>query len=158
MTNMTSRIFAVALAFILCVFAPFSLAVMSDNITARFLIINECEDFLDEVADSGRLTDEMLSDFYLDVASHGVMLDVQVEKYVRVVENDVQANGKLVTTYLRSECDPKNETNQTVLFSSGDKIVVHVEPIGYTAAQRIVMSTIGRVLPDFNYTLPKRVR
>lgn len=158
MTNMVSRLLAIGLALLLCVFAPFSLSVLADNVAARHSIIAECENFVDEVSDTGRLTDEMLSNFYLDVSSHGVMLDVEVEKYTRVVENDISASGKLVTTYLRTACNPRDEANSTVLFNTGDKIVVHIEPIGYSAGQRIVMSTIGRILPEFDYTFPKRVR
>lgn len=158
MSGMMSKIIGLFFAFILCIMAPYSLAVLSDDITARHLVLSECENFVDEVSDTGRLTDDMLSNFYLDVASHGVMLDVTVEKYTRVVENDTTSSGKLVTTYMRSECDPKNEIGNTVNFSTGDKIVVHVEPVGYSAPQRIVLATIGRVLPDFDYTLPKRVR
>ena len=152
---MLSRLLAICLGFLLLVFAPFSLSVLSDNISARYAIMNDVTNFTDEVADTRRITKDMLSNFYLDVASHGIMLDVTVERYVRVVESDATSGGKLVTTYM---AQPVEITDADFIFNSGDKVVVHVEPIGYSAPQRIVMSTIGQILPDFNYTFPVRVR
>ena len=155
MSNMLSRLLAICLGFLLLVFAPFSLSVLSDNVSARYSIMNDVTNFTDEVADTRRITKDMLSNFYLDVASHGIMLDVTVERYVRVVESDATSGGKLVTTYM---AQPVEITDADFIFNSGDKVVVHVEPIGYSAPQRIVMSTIGQILPDFNYTFPVRVR
>ena len=144
--------FALALSFFLLVAAPFSLSVLSDNIMARYAIMNDVENFLDEVADTGKIDDTMLSNFYLDVSSHGVLVDVEVQRYVRVVEGGVSdASGhNQVTTYML--------TDNIESFNTGDKVVVHVEAVGYTAGQRVVMGTIGQVLPDFDYTFPKRVR
>ena len=155
MSNMLSRLLAICLGFLLLVFAPFSLSVLSDNISARYAIMNDVTNFTDEVADTRRITKDMLSNFYLDVASHGILLDVTVERYVRVVESDATSGGKLVTTYM---AQPVEITDADFIFNSGDKVVVHVEPIGYSAPQRIVTSTIGQILPDFNYTFPVRVR
>lgn len=154
--GMVSRLMAIFLAFFLCVAAPFSLAVLSDNITARYLVMEDCVNFIDDVSDTRILSKEKLSQFYLDTSSHGMMIDVEVSKYQRVVEPDINASGKLVDTYVYQACEPTSGIS--VNFETGDKIVVHVKPIGYTASQRIVMSTIGRILPDFDYTFPKRVR
>lgn len=144
--------FALVLSFFLLVAAPFSLSVLSDNIMARYAIMNDVENFLDEVADTGKIDDTMLSNFYLDVSSHGVLVDVEVQRYVRVVEGGVSDAGghNQVTTYML--------TDNIESFNTGDKVVVHVEAVGYTAGQRVVMGTIGQVLPDFDYTFPKRVR
>lgn len=152
MGKLISRLFALVLSFFLLVAAPFSLSVLSDNIMARYAIMNDVENFLDEVADTGKIDDTMLSNFYLDVSSHGVLVDVEVQRYVRVVEGGVSdASGhNQVTTYML--------TDNIESFNTGDKVVVHVEAVGYTAGQRVVMGTIGQVLPDFDYTFPKRVR
>lgn len=150
MTNLVSRLFALFLAFLLCVLAPYSLTVMTDNMMARFEVLSDVESFMDAVADSGYVTDEELSDFYLAVSSHGVLIDTEISRYQKVVNPKPGTTAGIVTSYIYTE-------NYTQLLS-GDKFVVRVKPIGYSGPQRIIMGTLGVLMPEFDYTFCKRVR
>lgn len=150
MTDVFSKILAVCLAFVLCILSPIALTSLMDDMVARRSIMNEMSAFIDEVIDSGKITDEQMADFQLGCNSYGPVVNIEIRRYVKTTNPDPKNPGKTYTSYVMSD----TATN----FNQGDHIQVTVETIGYTGSQRIVMATLGTLLPRFNCTFSARVR
>ena len=151
MQRMVSSCIGMALAFILEVLAPYSVSTVVIDMTARVAVLRDISNFVDEVCDNGYITDEQLANLQLDVASHGQLVSLQVERWQRTVNPTPGSSGNSTPSYILN-----NENTRE--YYSGDKIVVTVKSLGYTGGQRIVMSTLGAFLPDFEYSIPGRVR
>lgn len=151
MKNFVSSMIGLALGFLLLVIAPYSVTTVIVDMTAREAVLRDVSNFVDEVCDTGYITDEQMSNLQLDVASHGQLVSLKVERYQRIINPTPGSTKNATPTYTLNK-DNNRE------YYSGDKVVVTVKSLGYTGGQRIVMSTLGAVLPDFEYSIPGRVR
>lgn len=149
MSDIFSKIFGVILAFVLSILTPYTITTMVDDMVARRSIMNEMTMFIDEVIDTGEVTEEQLADFQLGCNSYGPIVQIEVKRYVKTIDPDV-VNGGTYTTYVLG--DDNRHYNQ------GDHVQVTVHTIGYTGAQRLVMATVGILTPKFECTLSGRVR
>lgn len=150
MNDIFGKVLGAMMAFVLLFLAPFTWATISNEMVARRTIMNEMQTFLDETIDSRQVTDSQLEDLYLGIAGLGPVLDVEVERYVRVVDPDPKTPGGIYTTYVYSD------DNRT--YNQGDKVKLRVHAIGYTGTQKLLRSTIGLWLPQIDYTFAARVR
>lgn len=148
MSDILSKILGIALAFILLAFAPLTINALSDDLTMKRASINEVTNFINKAADTGKITDGELADFYLGCASHGVIADVKIKRYIKVINPD--GAGETVTTYVLST--DINKWNQ------GDVIQVTFKAIDWTGAQRILWQLIRIAQPKFEFTLAGKVR
>ena len=148
MSDLFSKILGIILAFILLAFAPMTIQALSNDLTMKRASINEVTNFINKVTDSGKITDAELSDFYLGCASNGVVADVKVKRYRRIVNPD--GAGGTVTTYVLSN-DSKN-------YDQGDVIEVSFKAVDYTGAQRILWQLLKLAQPKFEFTLAGKVR
>lgn len=137
------------MAFILSVLTPYTVTVMVDDMVARRAIINEVSMFIDEVIDTGEVSDTLLTDFQLGCNSHGPIIQIEIVRYVKTIDPD-PINGGTYTTYVVAD--------DITHYNQGDHIQVTVKTIGYSGTQRMVMSTVGIMLPKFECTLAGRVR
>lgn len=150
MSDIFSKIVGVILAFILSVLTPYTINTMVDDMVARRSIINEMSMFIDEVIDTGKITDQQMADFQLGCNSYGPVVQIEVRRYVKTIDPDPANPGGTYTTYVMSDDNTK--------YNQGDHIQVTVSTIGYTGAQRLVMATVGMLTPKFECTLAGRVR
>lgn len=150
MGDIFGKILGSMIAFVLVFLAPFTWATLSSEMVARRTIMNEMQSFLDQTIDSRQVTENQLEELYLGISGLGPVCDVEVERYVRVVDPDPKQTGGIYTTYVYSE------NNRT--YNQGDKVKVHVKAIGYTGTQKFLRSTIGLWLPQIDYTFAGRVR
>lgn len=144
------KVLGVILAFVLLFMAPFMWVGISSEMVARRTIMNEMQSFIDETIDSRQITDTQLEDFYLSISGLGPVCDVEIERYVKVVDPDPKRAGGIYTTYVYSD------DNRT--FNQGDKVKVRVKAIGYTGIENMMRSSVGTWLPRIDYTLAGRVR
>lgn len=150
MTDIFGKFLGAILAFILMICSPLVLTLTMEEITDRRSVINECSNLVDEVCDTRTLTEDQLADFNLGVASFGLLLDTEVNRYMKVINPDPNNPGQTHTSYVLTD------NNST--FNQGDLIEVKVDTIGFTAAQTIVLKLAGVILPDFEYKQVGRVR
>lgn len=86
MSDIFGKVLGTMLAFILLFFAPFTMVTLSNEMVARRTIMNEMQSFIDEVIDTRAVTDKQLEDLYLGISGLGPICDVEVNRYVRVVD------------------------------------------------------------------------
>ena len=153
MSDIFSKLIAVVLAFILCIVAPVTVNLMTDDMSSRRLIFNEMTTFIDEVIDVGQITEAQLKDFYYGISSYGPACSVQIYRYIRTVQVDEHNNT--YTVYL-----PQDITTTTlpIKFNQGDLIKVHVSATHYTGAQQVGQFILGQSFKPIDYSLSGRVR
>lgn len=105
--------------------------------------------FIDEVIDTGEVSETLLTDFQLGCNSYGPIIQIEIVRFVKTIDPD-PINGGTYTTYVVAE--------DNTHYNQGDHIQVTVKTIGYSGTQRMVMSTVGIMLPKFECTLAGRVR
>lgn len=148
MSDIFSKILGIVLAFILLVFAPLTINMLSNDLTMKRASINEVTNFIDRVTDTGRITEIELKDFYLGCASHGVSADVKIKRYEKVINPD-NAGGTYVSYILSSDIYNWNR---------GDVLQVTFKAVDWTGAQRILWQLLRLSQPKFEFTLAGKVR
>lgn len=151
--DLPGKFLGIAIAFILVVVAPFVNTTIEDEMVNRRLIINDVTNFIDEVVDSRTITDGMIDELNVNLASHGMAVDYEITHYARSVDPDPTADGEYYITYL--EQDPVDgEYN----FAKGDKISVRVYVVGYSTTESLSHKLTGMFVKDLDETITARIR
>ena len=96
MYGFINKILGVIMCFIIIVLM-LSAVMVSEQLQARRSIAAEVTNFVDEVTDTGVLNEKHVADLYLACSAYGPLVDVQVLRYVKVVNPDPKKPGE---TYL----------------------------------------------------------
>ena len=64
-------------------------------------LLNDVSEFLDKQTDKGGITDEDMDQFYVNVQSHGMILDVKVDRLVKTATES--GDGTIHTTYIAAD-------------------------------------------------------
>lgn len=148
MSDFFNKMIGLFLAFFLLVVAPLTNNALAQDLTTKRAILNEMTNFVDKVTDSGYISDEMLSDFYLGCSSYGAIVDVTVHRYIKVVNPN--GSGGTYTTYVPSD--------QIKNWNRGDIVKVKVEAIGYSGAQKLIWYFLKLTVPKPEFEIAGMVR
>ena len=107
MNDIPGKILGLCLAFVLVVVGPFVNVTVENEMLDRRLIVNDITTFVDSVVDSRCITDSMINELNVSLASYGITVDYEIIRYARSVNNDPLTSDDYYTTYLRNE-DNKN--------------------------------------------------
>lgn len=128
MDGFLSRVIGIVLIFLGLVVSPLINVLGNQEMEDRIAVLNATSEFLDKQADKRSITDDDLNEFYLNVSSHGMVLDVKVQ---RLVKTAVKApDGTINTTYIAA--DNMNALN------NGDIIQVHIEEVSTTLYRKML--------------------
>ena len=83
MHGFLSRIVGLILAFLMLIIAPLINAYGVQEMENKVELLNDVSEFLDKQTDKGGITDEDMDQFYVNVQSHGMILDVKVDRLVK---------------------------------------------------------------------------
>ena len=155
MSDIFGKILGIVLVFLLCVLAPISIIVLTDDMTDRRNIFNEMTNFVDTVIDSDKISEAQLRDFYYGVSSYGPQCSVEIVQYIRVVTPGAQ-EGEAKISYVPVNITTQAETDVTL--TTGDIVKVHVHATSYTGVQQFVHATIGMLLHPIDFTVSGKVR
>lgn len=149
MYGFINKILGIVLCFAMMVIMVCSV-MLSDQIQARRSVVAEVTNFLDEVTDSGNLTERQVADLYLACSGYGPTCDVQLLRYVKVVNPDPKNPGSTYTTYVGSD--------DFYTWNQGDILKIKVTEIGYSSTSSFLYSTLGILLAPVDFTLAGRIR
>lgn len=161
MSDALGKIIAIVLSFLLCIIAPLTIIVMTDDMADRREIFSEMTTFVDTVTDTGTITPAQLKDFYYAVSSYGPKCSVTITRYIRVVNPGATIPGTTDKFTAEISYIPKNISGTGMTeeeFYQGDLIKVHVEATGYTGMQQFVRSTVGILLKPISFSITAKVR
>lgn len=148
MTGFPSKIIGLVIVFVMLVLGPTLRSVQMDSISQRRELYNEVTNMLDNITDSGQITNQTIEDFYLGVASKGIPVDVQIERYVKVVNPDGQGGTYYTYTY----SDEINDWNK------GDICKIKVTQLTETNLQKLSYNLSKMYTKPIDFTFAGRVR
>mgnify|MGYP006898198349 CR=1 FL=1 len=101
MHGFLSRIVGLILAFLMLIIAPLINAYGVQEMENKVELLNDVSEFLDKQTDKGGITDEDMDQFYVNVQSHGMILDVKVDRLVKTATES--GDGTIHTTYIAAD-------------------------------------------------------
>lgn len=148
--DLPGKFIGLVLAFVLTVLMPFVTVQVESEMMDRRMIINHVTDFIDEVIDSRNVTDAMIDDLNVSLASYGVTVNYEISRYARSVNADPITEADYYVTYL-----PQDDTTT---YNKGDKISVRVYTVGYSSSGALAHKLTGMFVKDLDETITARVR
>lgn len=148
--DIPGKFIGLVLAFVLTVVMPFVSVTVDTEMTDRRLIINHVTDFIDEVIDSRNVTDAMIDELNVNLASYGVTVNYEIKRYARSVNADPITDSDYYVTYL-----PQDDTTT---YNKGDKISVRVYTVGYSSTGALAHKLTGLFVKDLDETITARIR
>lgn len=106
--------------------------------------------FLDKVADTKILTEDMIADFNLEIASCSVGLDARISRETKVINPDPLNPGKTYATYCL--------TDDIYNWEQGDVITVEVRGVGTSVYEVLAEFMSFITIPSKDFTLARSVR
>ena len=153
MTDIIPKIIGVILAFALLVLAPVTITRMTDDMTAKRIILNEVNAFIDRVTDKGSVTPADIDDLYIAINARGGAFDAHVVRYIRIAVPSGAGNAESV--YVAAD-DTFGVSD--VRLWAGDVIQVRVTSVRRTTAQDMLAHLFRLYERDFEFTLAGTVR
>lgn len=157
MSNYINAVIALCLAMVLLVIAPLTFVTASEQGTAKRLIHNDTNVFLDTVKDKAFITGQDIEDFSLKLNSHGMILDVSVKVYVLAPGKDVNGNPITLKVLKYNDFDTLDK-GETRLLNSDDLVTVEINEVGVSSWRRLSYKILNFDMGSFNYTMAKVVQ
>ena len=157
MSDFISKVIDLLIAFTIILMA-LAFKYTSQLMTSQRLVYNEADKFLDMVSDKGFIDSKDLDEFYLQLNSHGLLFDVDVERLVFAPTQD--AHGNVVKNYTMVESSEKLGLNsdEEIDFEPNDLIRLRIKEISAPAIRRFTYTLIGMDTGGTNLVLESPVR
>lgn len=150
MEGFLSKCISIILLFFLLIIAPMINIYGQHEMQARMEILNDVTAFLDKVTDKGEITQDDIDEFTLKVESHGLVLDVIIDRLVKTAALVDETGQELDIAYIAADDISK--------LSTGNIIKVTVKEISTTRFKKLLNIFLKINEPDFELTLSKMVR
>lgn len=150
----------------LCILFTMILAVMgmvfaSQQATSQRLVLNEATEFLDKVSDKAYLTAGDMDELYMRMNSHGMLLDVEVERlmYAPMEKDDaVISNYTSVDSTETLGVEKNGQKKSEIAFNKNDLVRIKVKEIGMPGTRRFIYKLIGIDTGAFEFALAAHVQ
>jgi outer membrane lipoprotein-sorting protein len=141
MNGFLSRIISLVLVFLMLILAPLLYSYCVTEMENRRQLLNEVTSFLDVVTDKKSITNDDMNEFYMKVASYGMVLDVQINRLVKTAT--LEGDGNVNVTYIAAD--------DISLLNQKDVVQIKLKEKSQSAYQKILSIFIG--VDDENYSL-----
>ena len=155
MSDFISKVVTLCILFTM-ILACMGMVFTSQTMTSQRLILNEATEFLDRVSDKAYLTSSDMDEIYMELNSHGMLLDVDVERliYAPINKDDtIISNYTKVDTTENLGVEIAGVTKNEIKFNKNDLVRIRVQEIGMPAATRFIYRLIGVDTGQFEFTL-----
>lgn len=150
----------------LCILFTMILAVMgmvfaSQQATSQRLVLNEATEFLDKVSDKAYLTAGDMDELYMRMNSHGMLLDVEVERlmYAPMEKDDaVISNYTSVDSTETLGVEKNGQKKSEIAFNKNDLVRIKVKEIGMPGTRSFIYRLIGIDTGAFEFALAAPVQ
>ncbi len=159
MSDFINKIVSIILIFIMLVLAPLLISYMTNNMKAQRLVLNDVTSFIDKVTDKGSISQSDLDQLYLDVNSHGLILDVDVKRLIKTATK--LPDGTIKTVYFAAQGENSSNPNfdGTIHYmNTGDVVQVTVREIGISTVRQLTYRLLKVDTGRFEFTLSGAVR
>lgn len=152
MSNYINAVISICLAFVLLVIAPLTFVTISQYDTSKRLVHNDTVVFLDTIQDKAYITGQDMSDFALQVNSHGMNLNVTVTAYTLASSKDIDGNPITLKLAKYNDFDTLDKADVR-LFNKGDLVTVEIEEVGISGTRRLMYKVLNLDVGAFDYTM-----
>lgn len=136
--SIVSMMISVIIMFVSLIVLPLYFISVIDWRDDMNTIQSACRNFVDEVVDVGQITDQMVADMNLQLASCSSTFNWKISKKTKVTNPDPDAAlGATLTTWQPTDC------NYDTTFSTGDIIIVEVNQVSQNLFQRLSALLLG---------------
>lgn len=145
MSDFVSKIVNLCITFTM-VLAVIAMVFASEMMTSQRLILNESSVFLNKVADKSYINIADLNELYMSVNSHGMLVDVEVE---RLIYEPINRDGEVISNYVKAESTEElgvqigGTTINEIRFNKNDLVRVRIKEVGMTTARKFIYDMIG---------------
>ena len=150
MEGFLSKCISIILVFFLLIIAPMINIYGQHEMQGRMEILNDVTAFLDRVTDKSEITQDDIDEFTLTVESHGLVLDVDIDRLVKTATLIDSSTEELDITYIAADDITK--------LSSGNVVKVSVKEISATRFKKLLNIFLKFNEPNFELTMSKMVR
>ena len=160
MSDFISKVINLCILFTM-ILAVLAMVYTSQMMTSQRLMLNEASEFLDKVADKAYLTASDVDEIYMKINSHGMIMDVEVERYVYAPLNKDDA---IISNYTKVDStenmgvEINGATKNEIQFNKNDLVKIKVKEISMSAARRYLFRMIGVDTGTFQFTLASPVQ
>lgn len=136
-SSVPSTIFTVLILFLSLIVLPIYFISIIDWRDDMNTVQTASRNFVDKVIDTGHITDDMVADMNLQLASCSSTFTWTIYKEAKVTNPDPAHPGQTITTWEYTECDFDTE------FATGDIIEIEVDQVTINLFQRISATMLG---------------
>jgi len=157
LTDFVSKVITIIMCFVMLVVAPILMVFATENGTSRLLVLNEITAFLDKVSDKGTISPTDLDQIYNDLNSHGMVLDVDVNRMMRVAFTEASstgAGGTINEAYIKIE---EANGSEDINLNTKDVIQVHVYEVVDNPVRKLLYNFLRIDNGALDVTLAKTV-
>lgn len=160
MSDFISKVINLCILFTM-ILAAMGMVFTSQMMTGQRLVLNEASEFLNKTADKAFLNTADIDELYMKMNSHGMLLDVEVE---RLIYAPIEKDGAVVANYTKAEStedlgiELNGLRNNTIQFNKNDLVRIKVKEIGMTSTRRFIYKLIGVDTGSFDFTLAAPVQ
>ncbi|MDF2905357.1 MAG: hypothetical protein K0R34_678 [Herbinix sp.] len=128
MSGFLTRVISIILVFLMLIMAPLLYYYSVSEMENRRLLLNEVAQFLDKVTDKGEITEDDITEFNLQVSSHGMVIKVILKRLVRT--SVVAPDGNIRTSYIA--------VDDIHILNQRDVVQVKLEEISVSAYRKLL--------------------
>lgn len=128
MHGFLTRSVSIILAFLLLIVAPLINVYGTQEMENRMETLNDVSEFLDRVTDKGEISQDDLNGFYLAAESHGMTLDIQVDRLVKTAT--VLEDGTVSMAYIIAD--------DVHILNVGDIVKVTLDEVSTTPYKKLL--------------------
>lgn len=160
MSDFISKVVNLCILFTM-ILAVIAMVFVSQNMTSQRLMLNEATEFLDKVSDKAYLTSSDMDEIYMKLNSHGVLMDVEVE---RLIYAPLQKEDTIVSNYTKADSTENlgveidGVTKNEIQFNKNDIVRIRTKEIGMSSARRFLFRIVGIDTGAFSFTLASPVQ
>lgn len=128
MSGFLTRVVSIILVFLMLVIAPLLYSYSVSEMENRRLLLNEVSQFLDKVTDKGEITEDDITEFNLQISSHGMVIKAVIKRLVRT--SVVTPDGNIRTSYIA--------VDDIYTLNQRDVVQVRLEEISVSAYRKLL--------------------
>lgn len=160
MSDFISKVVNLCILFTM-ILATMAMVFTSQMMTSQRLILNEACEFLDKTSDKAYINAQDLDEVYMKLNSHGILLDVEVE---RLIYAPLNKDGAVIANYTKAESTEDLGIERLgvkineLKFNKNDLVRIKVKEIGMPGIRRFLYKLIGIDTGQFEFSLSAPVQ
>lgn len=148
MKGFLSQLISLILIFFMLIVSPLINDYGIQEMENRTKILENTSEFLDKVTDKGSISDDDLNEFYLEIEAHGLVLNVEVSRFVKTAT--MGPTGEVNTTYMAAD-------DMTVL-NTHDIVQVKLTELSVTPYQKLLRMFLRLNRNNYELQMAKMVK